>query len=112
MHIDFLYFDDCPSHVEALRRLREALSLEGIDADVDTINIGDDDEAARWGFRGSPTILVDGQDIDAAGAGGQAVALTCRVYHTQDGRITPLPPMEMIRSALRRRSETAGREGG
>jgi hypothetical protein len=52
------------------------------------------------GFPGSPTIRVNGVDVDVRGAGQMGTALTCRVYLVGDGRFSPLPSKEMIRSAL------------
>ena len=48
---------------------------------------------------GSPTILIDGEDIDPPPIDAYA-ALTCRVYHWADGRFSPLPSPDMIRNAL------------
>jgi hypothetical protein len=99
MRIDFLYWADCPSHPEAWQRLLLALDALAIDAEVQRLEITTDEEAERWRFTGSPTILVDGRDIDPA-AGRQPVRLTCRLYYHEDGRPSPLPPENMIRRAL------------
>jgi len=64
MRIEFLYWDGCPSHPRALSDLREALVDAGMDADSVLIReIRTDDEAAAEGFVGSPTIRVDGVDV-------------------------------------------------
>ncbi len=100
--IEFLYFEDCPSHGPALQRLREVLAREGLPAEPRVTRVETDEQAARLGFPGSPTIRVDGEDIDPEGAAANPVGLSCRVYRTSDGRFTPLPPEELIREALRR----------
>ena len=100
LHVSFLYFADCPSHEAALERLRQVLTEEGIDAEVAVVKIETDAEAEQWRFVGSPTILVEGRDIDPPPPDVQ-VALTCRVYRREDGRISPLPPLELIRRSLR-----------
>jgi len=64
MQIQFLFWEDCPSHPDAWRRLHEVLDELGIVAEVERIEITTETEAQRWGFAGSPTILIDGQDID------------------------------------------------
>ncbi len=56
--------------------------------------------AQRWQFPGSPTIRVDGQDVDPGGAAHMGVALACRVYRLEDGRFSPVPSREMIRQRL------------
>ncbi|MGC8780373.1 MAG: DF family (seleno)protein [Anaerolineae bacterium] len=96
----FLYYEDCPSHDEALARLRQIMAEEGIEADVQVVKVETDEQAAELRFVGSPTIRVAGQDIDPPPADAQ-FALTCRAYRREDGRITPLPPAGLIRRALR-----------
>ena len=49
---------------------------------------------------GSPTIRVDGRDIDPAGASARP-ALNCRIYHLPDGRVSPVPTREQLEEALR-----------
>jgi len=99
MQIDFLYWVECPSHPQAWQRLLGALGALAIEAEVRRAEITTDEEAQRWGVRGSPTILVNGQDIDPA-ARGLPARLTCRLYYRDDGRPSPLPPESMIRRAL------------
>ena len=100
MQIAFLYYEDCPSHEQALERLRTVMAEEDISAEIEIIKVETDEQARRHHFVGSPTILVDGRDIQPPSA--EAVpALTCRAYQLEDGRISPLPSVDMIRRALR-----------
>jgi predicted Zn-dependent protease len=100
--LELLWWEGCPSTERALTELREALSDVGLDqADVRIIEIETDDQASEAGFRGSPTILVDGVDI-AGGAAGDHIGLGCRVYRRRDGRVSPTPDPEDLRDALRR----------
>ena len=101
MRVQFLYYAECPSHGDGLARLKEAMSAEGIEARIDVVEVATDDEAQRLRFIGSPTIRIDGEDIDPEGLGGQQYALTCRVYRRRDGRPSPLPEVELIRERLR-----------
>ncbi len=105
MQIELLYFEDCPSHEAALARLREVLAEEGVPATVTVITVETEEQAQRLRFTGSPTILINGYDIDPPPSDAMYV-LTCRAYHLPDGRISPLPSAEMIRSALRRATRT------
>lgn len=99
MEIEFLYWEECPSHDEALARLRTVLREERLNVPVEVVHVGTDEEAARRQFPGSPTIRIDGRDIQPPGH--NPIGLSCRVYRTDDGRITPLPTAEMIRRAIR-----------
>ena len=101
VRVEFLYFEECPSHEEALRRLRKVLHEEGIHDPPHIIRVETDEDARRLRFPGSPTIRFDGVDIQPEQAERMAPSLTCRTYWV-NGRPTPLPTEEMIRQALRR----------
>ncbi len=74
-------------------------ALAGKDVRVRLREVTSDEQAAELAFPGSPTIRVDGRDIDPAGAGAPP-ALTCRIYHLPDGRVSPLPAPEQLEAAL------------
>ena len=99
MKITFLYYEDCPSHDVALDRLRQVMAEEDVRAEIEVIKVETDEQAQRLRFIGSPTMRVDGQDIDPPPP-DTYYALTCRAYRLNDGRISPLPSPDMIRRAL------------
>jgi hypothetical protein len=72
----------------------------GIGSEIEKIEVLTDEDAERYQFPGSPTIRVDGVDVDPAGAAQMGTALTCRVYVLEDRRYSPVPSKEMIRRAL------------
>jgi hypothetical protein len=98
--VRLLYFDDCPNWRVAEARLKEALVSVGVDPDVVIYEqVTTVEQAEALGFRGSPTILVDGTDPFAepdAPAG-----LTCRIYRTAMG-VQPAPTVEQLQAALTR----------
>jgi len=100
LKIEFLYWEDCPSHPQAWKLLQEVMGELGIEAPVEQIEVVTDDDAERLAFPGSPTIRVNGTDIDPVGASQMGAALTCRIYRLQDGRFSPVPSKEMIGQAL------------
>jgi hypothetical protein len=99
VQIDFLYWEECPSHERALELLREVVAEERIEADIDVHEVITEEDAQRLQFPGSPTIRVAGQDI-VEGAEGP-YSLTCRAYVLPSGRVSPLPSRETIAAALR-----------
>jgi hypothetical protein len=103
MKITFLYYEDCPSHDLALERLRQVMAEEDIEAEIEIVKVETDAQAQQLCFIGSPTIRIDGRDIDPPDPDAY-YALTCRAYRLEDGRISPLPSPEMIRHALQERS--------
>jgi hypothetical protein len=98
--IEFLYWEDCPSHPQALQRLQEVMAELEIESPIERIEVLTDEDAERLAFSGSPTIRVDGGDVDPAGAAQMGTALACRVYILENGRYSPVPSKEMIRRAL------------
>jgi hypothetical protein len=101
MTVELLWWEGCPSHPEALAELRRILSEEGVEAEVERVEIADDEQARHEHFPGSPTIRIDGEDIVPPGE-GDPFSLTCRVYRTRDGGFSPLPDPEDVRAAVRR----------
>ena len=99
MQVNFFYYEDCPSHDLALERLREVMAEEGIPGEVEIIKVETEEQARELRFAGSPTIRVEGQDIDSPG--DSHYGLICRAYRLEDGRISPLPSKDMIRRAFR-----------
>jgi len=99
MRIEFLYWEDCPSHAEALARLRQVIADDRIKTDLEVIRVDSHEDAERLRFPGSPTIRIDGEDLQPEGVQGQAM-LTCRTYLTETGRLSPLPTATMMRRAL------------
>ena len=97
--VEFLWWRGCPSWEEALAELREEMRSIGLDPGSVSVRHVDTDEAAsRMGFVGSPTIRVDGCDVQDPGV--EPTGLTCRVYRLRDGRPSPLPDRADVREAL------------
>lgn len=96
MNIALLYFDDCPNWKIADDRLA-AIAAERPDLTVSRHLVDTAEEAERVGFHGSPSILVDGNDVFAGPDDG--VGLSCRVYRTPDG-LAGAPTTDQLRAAL------------
>jgi hypothetical protein len=100
MLVELLYWEGCPSYPEALADLRAAMAEEGLDpAGVVVREVTNEADAADERFVGSPTIRIDGADVQPPG--DEPAALTCRVYRRRDGRISPTPDPADVRDALR-----------
>jgi hypothetical protein len=99
--VEILYFESCPGWQPTLQRIREVVAREGLDAVVaiKTIAIETDEQAQHARFIGSPTVRVDGRDIDPTSIDNTNFGLQCRVYQNE-GRLDRLPPEDLIRSAL------------
>jgi hypothetical protein len=100
--VQFLWWRECPSWERALELLRSELEAAGLDPSaVALTEIDGDEDAERLGFPGSPTILIDGSDVQPPDAEAPR-GLTCRVYRRPDGRVSPLPDREQLREAIQK----------
>lgn len=98
--IEVLHVDDCPNHEELLPRLRALLADHAIDADLVTTLV-DSDDAADWLlFLGSPTVRVNGRDVDPTAADRTGYGMQCRLYRAPDGTVTGAPSDAMVLDAL------------
>jgi hypothetical protein len=100
MRIELLYFDGCPTFRSAEEDLRRVLAEEGVEAEVELVEVNSDEEARRLRFAGSPTLRVDGRDPFPVPERGER-GLGCRVYATPEG-LKGSPTIEMLREALMR----------
>jgi hypothetical protein len=101
--VEFLWWEGCPSHPRALEELREIMREEGLDPDtIEVREVKSDEEAERERFFGSPTIRIDGRDVQAP-SNGDPVGLTCRVYRLRDGRPSPTPDPADVRELIKDR---------
>ncbi|GAB4086375.1 hypothetical protein GCM10028784_30050 [Myceligenerans cantabricum] len=98
MEIVLQYFDGCPNWKVAQEHL-EVIAAERPDVTVTRQLVETFDQAERVGFRGSPSILVDGADPFADPDAG--VGLACRIYQTPDGP-AGAPTINQLRAALER----------
>lgn len=94
MRIEVLYFEGCPNHPPAVDRLKKVLQREGLPTGISEIEVKDVSTAKALKFFGSPTIRVNGLDIEIRSRGIGEPAFACRCYPGG------LPSEEMIRMAL------------
>lgn len=101
MRVELLYFDGCPNHDAALPRLRQHLADAGISERIERILIRDDQDARRHRFLGSPTIRINGEDVEPGAQDRDDYGMKCRLFVTSDGA-HGTPPDEWIAGALTR----------
>ena len=103
MKIEILHFDGCPHHLPTLERIRQILREEGCDAEVGEVLVPDAETAHKVRFLGSPTVRINGIDIDPAAKEQTDFGLMCRRY--ENG----MPSNELIRDAVRSASVPGGK---
>lgn len=97
--VEVLYFEGCPNHHEARERVEVIAADEGLEPELRQVEVTSAEEAERLRFLGSPTIRVDGCDVEPRAGERDTFALACRVYRTESG-LSGRPPDEWIRAAL------------
>jgi hypothetical protein len=98
MKVELFYWEDCPSYPKARRLVEQVLAERGLEAEIELREVRTEKDAAAWGFPGSPTVRIDGRDVDEAGSKSPP-ALGCRIYQLPEG-ISPIPSRQMIERAL------------
>ena len=105
MKLEVLYFDGCPSHEALMPRLRELMAQAGVDAPVELKHVESVEAAEHERFLGSPTLRVDGRDVDPAAGERTDFGLKCRLYPSPDG-LRGMVPDEFVVAALTRARDT------
>lgn len=105
LQVEFLWYEDCPSHEDGFRLLQDVLEEQDVEAVVECVKVETEEQAERLQFPGSPTVRINGVDIDPEGAAGSPHALTCRAYRRENGRISPLPSRDQVRQAVLQAAE-------
>jgi hypothetical protein len=103
MKVEVLYFEGCPNHLSALERIWEVLQEESCDAEVEEVLVPDVHAAQSAKFLGSPTIRVNGMDIEPNARERDDFGLMCRRY--SEG----IPSHELIRGAVRSALQAGGK---
>jgi hypothetical protein len=99
MTIEILYFDGCPNHEALLAHLEQLVSAANVRAKVRLREIVDDETAQRERFLGSPSVRVDGRDIEPGAGQREDFGVKCRLYRSPSG-LTGLPRDEWLLQAL------------
>ncbi len=97
--IEFLFFEGCPHHPPALAHLKRILKEEEADHPIELINVDSDRHAQETRFLGSPSIRINGKDIEEAEIASPDYGIKCRIYSGHAGPIG-LPPEELLRKSI------------
>jgi hypothetical protein len=97
--VEILYFDCCPNHHPLLTRMHDLLERAEISAQVSLRRVSDHDAAQRERFLGSPSVRVDGRDVEPGADQRTDFGMKCRLYQTADG-LAGMPPDEWLLQAL------------
>ena len=94
--VEVLVTPGCPHAEAAIGLVQDVASRLAPESDVRVTSVMDTDEAAALEFPGSPTVLVDGVDLEGPAVGPPAFA--CRRYEDGSG----VPPAWMVEAGILR----------
>lgn len=107
--VELLWFADCPNHESARRLLADVLAELAPGVVVEDVDATDPAVARQRRFPGSPTIRVDGRDVDPSFRDPGDYTPRCRLYWTA-GRLAGVPERHWIEAAIRDAVERRGQE--
>ena len=88
--VELLFFAGCPHHAEFLPRLQQLLDSHDISGPVQLVEVTDDEQAHQVRFLGSPSLRINGADVEPGADSRNSYGLQCRIYDSPDGpRGTP-----------------------
>jgi hypothetical protein len=106
-NVEVLYFEGCPNHRQTVELARDVVVELGVDAAVAEREVETLEDAVRLRFLGSPSVQVDGVDIEPAARATTAYAFACRTYDG-DG----VPPRRLFVEALVGGATSRGEQPG
>jgi glutaredoxin len=98
MLVEVLTFEGCPHATAALMLVQHVAAATHRTVELRLVNL-EEGETVERRFLGSPSIRVDGRDIEPASDARRNYAFSCRLYATPSG-LRPLPPEAWVRDAL------------
>jgi hypothetical protein len=102
--LELLYLDGCPNHASLYARLRDLLAERGLPDTIGLVRIESSEDAVARGFLGSPSLRLDGVDVEPGAAGRDDYGLKCRLYQGESG-LAGAPDDALIAAALDRVDE-------
>jgi copper chaperone CopZ len=106
MKVQVLYFEGCPNHEPAVALARQVIADLGVDASVGVVEVKGADDAERMRFLGSPTVIVDGVDIEPCARNRTDFGFCCRTYNGKG-----IPPRKLFEDALHDRGPAPRKAG-
>jgi hypothetical protein len=97
--VELLYFDGCPNYIAARETVVAVAAEIEVSPNLRLIEVKTPEAADELRFLGSPTIRVDGKDVEPGADERTQFQFACRVYRTPAG-FSGTPDPEWVRQAL------------
>jgi hypothetical protein len=96
MTIQVLYFEGCPNHAPTVALVKQVVATLGMEVQIEEVEVASPEEAVFKRFLGSPSVLVNGVDIDPQARQRTDYGLSYRIYSGLSG----LPSEDLLIAAL------------
>jgi hypothetical protein len=97
--VEIFYVEGCPNHHRTHALVERVAAELRIEPEVELIEVRDADAAVELRFPGSPTVRVNGRDVEPGGSEWRDFVVSCRVYPGEGG-FAGQPDEARIRAAL------------
>jgi len=99
MKVEVLYIEGCPNHRPAVHLVTGALVESGLPGTVVEVPITSVEQANALAFPGSPTIRINGRDLEPEAEKLSEFSFSCRTY-AERGKLSGVPSEDLIRRAI------------
>ncbi|MEJ5261298.1 MAG: DUF2703 domain-containing protein [Ignavibacterium sp.] len=79
LKLEFQYFEGCPNHIKMWDNISEAIKGLEDKIELEKVLVEDEVTAMQVKFRGSPTLVINGEDLLGMPAPSEP-SLACRYY--------------------------------
>jgi len=107
MRVEVLYFEGCPNYASTVERVRAELLSQGLPKEIEEVEIHNQADAEALGFLGSPSVRINGLDIEREARNLTTYGMSCRTYLEGTVR-SGSPSSDMIRCAFSEQTIQAG----
>ena len=107
MRVEVLYFEGCPNHASTVERVRAELLSHDLPKEIEEVEIHSQVEAETLRFLGSPSVRINGSDIELEARNLKSFGMSCRTY--LEGTVRRgSPSSDLIGRALDEQTTQAG----
>src|SRR5260370_22934935 len=99
MRVEVLYFEGCPNLAPTIERVRSELVSRGLPKEIEEVEIHSQAEAETFRFLGSPSVRINGSDIELEARNFKSFGMSCRTYLERTVR-SGSPSSDLIGRAL------------
>ncbi len=99
MKIELFVFEGCPNSDPTEKLIRETVSKLGVDGEIEVVKVADNDDAVAKKFLGSPSVRVNGKDLEIEENETTQYSMRCRIYRTDEGQ-AGVPSRSLLKKRL------------